>query len=177
MISIFKNSSNSKLDLIIKTSNYYLINLNEEITIRKKEIEETKETGEDTETEIEENTYSYYTVKLELTYQESDVVEVARKVLKKHLLESLTVTTEVGTFDANETSRNNMMSKLRQNKETYVWKMADNSEITITYAELDEALNKSIDTVSEIIGIGVNTNTGTDTDTGTGDTNTTNGGE
>lgn len=55
--------------------------------------------------------------------------------------------------------------------------MADNSEITITYAELDEALNKSIDTVSEIIGIGVNTNTGTDTDTGTGDTNTTNGGE
>jgi len=75
---------------------------------------------------------------------------------KRRKLGFLTVTTQNGNiFNANETARNNMLSKIiamEFNNETSVeWHMYDNQDVVITIGELKEALSLAIDAVGKIV--------------------------
>lgn len=78
------------------------------------------------------------------------------KNYKKQLLENLVVTTSLSnTFDANEPSRNNMLSAITASEvlglTSSSWKLADNSIAIIDISELKEALALSIKRAGDII--------------------------
>ena len=89
---------------------------------------------------------------LELAQQ----VDVEAKVAKVLALETLTVTTSLGTvFDGNETARVNMLSAIntaiRKGLTETNWKLADNSQKIITLSELQEAHDLAIYRVGELV--------------------------
>jgi hypothetical protein len=94
-------------------------------------------------------------------FYEADAIEIqnaadAQKAIKKFLLDNLKITTATGnTFDANESSRNNMMSALMaaevMNETSANWKLADNTIALVTVSEMKEALALAIAATGEIV--------------------------
>jgi len=91
------------------------------------------------------------------TQDELDLIAaVEAKQTKTQALSTITVTTASGNvFDGNETARINMLSALQAaeflNQTQAGWKLADNSVVMVTVAELKEALALAIQRVGEIV--------------------------
>ena len=91
------------------------------------------------------------------TQDELNLIAAAEaKQTKNQALSTITVTTASGNvFDGNETARINMLSALQAaeflNQTQAGWKLADNSVVMVTVAELKEALALAIQRVGEIV--------------------------
>lgn len=81
--------------------------------------------------------------------------EAVAKVVRTQELANLTVEVNGHVFDANETARTNMMAAILSaeliGKTEESWKLADNSVVLVTLAQLKEALALAIQAVGEIV--------------------------
>lgn len=81
--------------------------------------------------------------------------EAVAKVVRTQELANLTVEVNGHVFDANETARTNMMAAILAaeliGKTEESWKLADNSVVVVTLAQLKEALALAIQAVGEIV--------------------------
>jgi hypothetical protein len=80
------------------------------------------------------------------------------KIIKTKALSGIKVTTSIGnTFDGNETARLNMVSAINSAQFLGLteanWKLADNTVVPVTLAELQEALALSIQEVGRVVAL------------------------
>lgn len=113
------------------------------------------------EIEGSEDMYEYYqvfTTEVDETRLDKLYDVVVAQVTKESRiagLANLTVEVDGHVFDANETARNNMMAAILSaeliGKTEESWKLADNSVVVVTLAQLKETLAKAIQAVGEIV--------------------------
>lgn len=95
-------------------------------------------------------------IEAEFTPEELEAqAEAVAKVVRTQELANLTVEVNGHVFDANETARTNMMAAILSaeliGKTEESWKLADNSVVLVTLAQLKEALALAIQAVGEIV--------------------------
>jgi hypothetical protein len=96
--------------------------------------------------------YEYSVVTLDDNFV-GDAVLIATKHLADYNISKMTVVVSTGKeFDATDIARINMMSAVMNQVET-TWRLADNSEVIVTVAELSEAVAKALEKFGQIKGI------------------------
>ena len=96
-----------------------------------------------------------------ISFQEADMLRHQKVIEKQNAdneISKMTITVSTGKeFDATDIARINMMSAVMSasfmQQDSTVWRLANNSEVTVTVAELSEAVAKALEKFGQLKGI------------------------